>query len=99
MHMHLLGKKIRLSVQRADGSNTCVEDVQDWDFNWQGSVDLVEPVRFDPGDQVRADCEWDNTPERQPVVDGQRIEPRDVIWGEGTTDEMCLGLLYVSPVD
>ena len=99
VHMHLLGKKIRLSVQRADGSNTCVEDVQDWDFNWQGSVDLVEPVRFDPGDQVRVDCEWDNTPERQPVVDGQRIEPRDVIWGEGTTDEMCLGLLYVSPVD
>ncbi len=99
VHMHLLGRTIRLSVQRADGSQTCLEDVHDWDFNWQGGVKLRRPVRFNPGDQIHLECEWDNTPERQPVVDGQRLEPRDVIWGEGTTDEMCLGLLYVSPAD
>ena len=98
-HMHTLGKKIRLSIDRAGGDETCLEDVQDWDFNWQGDVQLAQPGRFNPGDQLKVECEWDNTPERQPVVDGQRIEPRDVVWGEGTTDEMCLGLVYVSPVD
>ena len=90
VHMHLLGKKIRLSILRADGAETCLEDVQDWDFNWQGGVELKEPVRFNPGDKVRVECECVNTPERQPIVDGERIEPRDVTGGEGTTDEMCL---------
>ena len=33
---------------------------------------------------------------RQPVVRGRRLKPRYVVWGEGTTDEMCLGLLQVA---
>jgi hypothetical protein len=32
----------------------------------------------------------------QPVVHGRRLKPRYVLWGEGTTDEMCLGLLEVA---
>jgi mono/diheme cytochrome c family protein len=98
-HMHLLGKSIRLSIQRQGGGETCLEEVQKWDFNWQEGVKLAQPVRFEPGDQLSLECVWDNTPENQPVVDGQRLPPRDVIWGEGTRDEMCLGLLYVSPAD
>jgi hypothetical protein len=98
-HMHLLGKSIRLSIRRQGGGETCLEDVQDWDFEWQGGVQLAQPVRFEPGDQLSLECVWDNSAENQPVVDGQRLPSRDVIWGEGTTDEMCLGLFYVSPAD
>jgi len=29
-------------------------------------------------------------------VHGRRLPPRYVLWGEGTTDEMCLGLLQVA---
>jgi len=31
------------------------------------------------------------------IVNGQRLEPRNVNWGEATTDEMCLGNVLVSP--
>ena len=29
-------------------------------------------------------------------IDGKQLPPRYVVWGEGTTDEMCLGLLLVT---
>ena len=32
----------------------------------------------------------------EPVVYGKQLKPRYVLWGEGTTDEMCLGLLQVA---
>ena len=41
-------------------------------------------------------CRFDNSRGAQPVVDGKRLAPRYVLWGEGTTDEMCLGLLQVA---
>ena len=28
--------------------------------------------------------------------DYQQIEPRDVHWGDGSYDEMCLGIIYVT---
>ena len=31
-----------------------------------------------------------------PGVKGKQLAPRYVLWGEGTTDEMCLGLLQVA---
>ena len=45
---------------------------------------------------LRISCTWDNSAENQPVVAGAVIEPQDVQWGEGTTDEMCLGILLVT---
>ena len=41
-------------------------------------------------------CRFDNSRGAQPVVGGKRLAPRYVLWGEGTTDEMCLGLLQVA---
>ncbi|MCA3011460.1 MAG: hypothetical protein INH41_03575 [Myxococcaceae bacterium] len=48
------------------------------------------------GDQLKLSCSWNNTAEFQPVMNGVRGPPRDANWGEGTGDEMCLGILYVS---
>jgi hypothetical protein len=31
------------------------------------------------------------------VIGTKQLTPRYVLWGEGTTDEMCLGLLLVAP--
>jgi hypothetical protein len=41
-------------------------------------------------------CWWDNSAANQPLVDGMPKEPSDVGWGEGTFDEMCLGVVYVA---
>ncbi len=41
-------------------------------------------------------CWWDNSAENQPLVDGVPKPSVDVGWGEGTFDEMCLGVLLIS---
>ncbi len=97
LHEHLLGKKGRVEIVRAGGAPaTCLLDVPRWDFHWQRSYRLATPVVFNPGDQLKVSCEWDNSPANQPVVNGAQQAPRDVNWGEGTGDEMCLGVVYIS---
>jgi hypothetical protein len=98
-HMHTLGTKGRLWIDRDDGSEDCLLDIPRWDFNWQFGYRLDEPTRLEAGDSLGIECQWDNSAENQPIVDGERLTPRDVSWGDGTTDEMCLGLFYVTFAD
>ena len=96
LHMHLLGSRGRLTVERADGSEECLLDIPDWDFYWQGAYALAEPKELQLGDRIRIECQWDNTAENQPLIDGAPVTPADTVWGEGTLDEMCLGAFYLS---
>jgi hypothetical protein len=96
LHMHNLGMRARMSILRSGGADDCVVEIPAWDFGWQGGYELVEPVRVGPGDQLSLQCWWDNSAANQPIVDGERVEPIDVAWGEGTRDEMCLGVLMLT---
>lgn len=84
-HMHQLGTRIRVSSSLA-GEETCMVDIPDWDFNWQGIYLFEESREVKAGSTLAIDCWYDNSAENQPG--GQT--PRDVEWGEGTYDEMCL---------
>lgn len=95
LHMHTLGSRARLAIERADGRSECVLDIPRWDFHWQGSYKLATPKVLNPGDKLSIECHWDNTAANQPLVNGKLQVPRDVVWGEGTTDEMCLGTFYM----
>jgi hypothetical protein len=100
LHMHQLGKSGRIGIIRA-GKPDALEvllDIPKWDFKWQETYMLHEPNVLMPGDQLYVECHFDNTPEHQTVVGGERLPSRDVNWGEGTTDEMCLGNVLVSPL-
>jgi len=96
LHMHELGKNATLSIERSDGDNECLLNIPDWDFSWQGSYFLKESTVMYAGDKLSLQCEWDNSAENQPIIDGEKHEPKDVEWGEGTGDEMCLGILYLT---
>jgi mono/diheme cytochrome c family protein len=97
LHMHTRGASGRLSIERAGGASDCVLEIDAWDFHWQGSYGLVEPMRLEEGDELRLECHFDNSAANQPVVDGVKMEPQDITWGEGTNDEMCLGVMLVAP--
>jgi len=56
---------------------------------------LPTPVDVNPGDTVRVTCTHDATL-RQKLPELNKLPPRYVVWGDGTSDEMCLGLLTVS---
>jgi hypothetical protein len=96
LHMHLLGQTARYSILRSDGTEDCMLDIDDWDFNWQMSYVFEEPKTFDAGDTLHLECTWDNSAANQPTVDGVQGAPHDVNWGEGTGDEMCLATMLVS---
>jgi hypothetical protein len=91
-HMHELGTEIRLDLLKPDGTEDCLFAVDDWDFAWQQSYFFESDARYvpDPDDALRLRCTYDNSAANQPVFNGVQQEPRDVSWGEGTTDEMCL---------
>jgi hypothetical protein len=82
LHMHTLGHTARLGVEHPAGDETCLLDIPSWNFHWQGGYELAQPLTFQPGDQMSLECDFDNA------------TMNEVEWGEGTTDEMCLGIFY-----
>jgi len=97
-HMHMLGRtQTTQMVPRfgEDGPTSCMIDVPEWDFNWQQNyrVRAEEPINLEVGAGLEVTCVYDNSPSHQPVVNGEQIEPRDVSWGEGSLDEMCINFV------
>ncbi len=99
LHMHNLGTRGITKIVRSGGGEECLLQIDDWDFDWQDGYGFMNPVRFDPGDQLYLECHWDNTLENQVIVDGKPLPPRNVNWGDGSTDEMCLGVFLLTDVD
>jgi hypothetical protein len=95
-HMHLRGVDIRVDLNPGTAGARTLLHIPRWDFHWQDAYYLLQPVDAGPGDTIRVSCRFDNSRSRQPVVNGKRLQPRYVLWGEGTTDEMCLGALQVA---
>jgi hypothetical protein len=95
-HMHLRGVDIRIELNPGTPRAQTLLHIPHWDFHWQDAYYLEHPVDAETGDTIRVSCRFDNSRAAQPVVGGKRLAPRYVLWGEGTTDEMCLGLLQVA---
>lgn len=91
-HMHQRGTTLKSEILHADGTTDCLLNLDRWDFDWQLTYAFPDdnPVMLRADDTVRLTCTWDNTAENQPVVNGAQLEPRDMTWGEGSADEMCI---------
>jgi hypothetical protein len=95
-HMHLLGREIALVANEGTPQEQVLLDIDNWDFDNQGSRPVGEPVDLDAGDTITVTCTHDAKLRRLlPAL--ADTEPRYITWGEGTTDEMCLGILTVAP--
>ncbi|HUG65024.1 MAG TPA: hypothetical protein VMK83_07385 [Gaiellaceae bacterium] len=94
-HMHLLGAAVRLELNPGTARAKVLLDIPRWDFHWQNAYTLARSVKAAPGDVIRVTCRHD-TSKRGKRGSGVPASPRYVLWGEGTTDEMCLGILQVT---
>jgi len=95
-HMHLLGRSIRLELNPGTAKARVLLDIPRYDFDEQAIRPLAEPVVLRPGDTLRVTCTHDaGLRAMLPALRDQ--PPRYVVWGEGTSDEMCLGLLEWAP--
>ncbi|KAF0242208.1 MAG: hypothetical protein FD180_4036 [Planctomycetota bacterium] len=92
-HCHLIGKRASMVAETPKGKEIPLVEIADWDFKWQDTYHLAEPLHLKDGSRVRLTMVYDNSEEnpRNP-----HSPPRSIRWGENTTDEMCLG--YVNYV-
>jgi mono/diheme cytochrome c family protein len=91
-HMHLRGRDVTLKLI-SQGKERTLLHIPAWDFRWQDQYFLKQPIAVRAGDTLRLSCRFDNSANAQPPG---VPAPRYVLWGEGTTDEMCLGALSVA---
>lgn len=106
-HMHYLGKDMRTWIERPDRrdqlASECLVQTPDWDFNWQTFYSYDAPIAELPtvanGDVVHIRCEYDNSMGNRflgPLLEEQGLSaPVDVSLGEGSLEEMCVGLFGV----
>jgi uncharacterized protein (TIGR03437 family) len=90
-HMHLLGKKIKVELTKpGETTPSCLINVPDWDFNWQGTYLYKNAINLSGGSTLKLTCNFDNSSDnpRNP-----NNPPKTVRWGEETTDEMALAFI------
>jgi hypothetical protein len=87
-HAHRYARRIRMLALHADGTETCLLEIPDWEFGWEQPYWFAEPVPFGPQDRLYIECRFDNSAANQP--DG--VAPRDIGWGDGDQD-MCAGFV------
>ncbi|MBM4364389.1 MAG: hypothetical protein FJ104_17055, partial [Deltaproteobacteria bacterium] len=83
-HMHLMGRRMRVVIDRAGGGQDVVHD-QPFDFNNQIQYDT--PTILNPGDSILTTCYFDNT------------SPNFITFGEATTQEMCFNFTVAYPAN
>lgn len=93
-HMHLLGKKIKVTVIPPDGPPVVIVDIRDWDYNWQETYWLKSPLAVKANTRVEVEGVYDNSLANP---NNPSNPPKEVRFGEQTTNEMLFGFLGVTP--
>ena len=90
-HMHLRGRSFRYELVQSDGRRQTLLDVPAYDFNWQTSYVLREPLPLPQGSVVYCRATFDNSSRNlaNPNPDAT------VRWGEQSWDEMMIGFCDV----
>ena len=95
-HMHMLGRSVKVELNPGTPDAQVLLDVPQFDFDNQRMTTLPSPVDVDPGDVLRVTCTHDAGLRKQ-LPQLSKLPPRYVVWGDGTGDEMCIGIMTVSP--
>lgn len=107
-HMHYVGTDMRIGIQRQaaadEPADECLLETPRWDFNWQRAYLYDTPIDQAPsakgGDVLSLRCDYDNSMQNPFVVTALSEQglsaPRDVVLGEQTLDEMCLGVFGIA---
>ena len=86
-HMHVRGKDVEYKIIFPDGREQVVLRVPKYDFNWQTSYKLAEPIFMPKGSTLMVVAHYDNSP-------ANRFNPdpkQEVRWGDQTWEEMLIG--------
>lgn len=94
-HMHLLGHTFKMVLNPGTPQAKTILWVPNYNFHYQRAYNLKTPVAVEPGDTVQVQCSYTPTLAQQlPIL--RRVPPHFITWGDGSSDEMCLGLMWTS---
>ena len=86
-HMHFRGKDFQYRLVYPDGTSKILLSVPRWDFGWQLTYFLKEPVAAPKGSHLECVAHYDNSTNNKYNPDPTRL----VHWGPQTWDEMMIG--------
>lgn len=93
-HAHYLGRQMLLTATLPNGETKTLLWIKDWDFSWQDQYQFQSPVSLPKGTRLTVKINYDNSTDnpRNPSS-----PPKQVRWGEGSTDEMgSMSLMVVA---
>jgi hypothetical protein len=90
-HMHLRGKAFEYKLTRPDGSEEVLLKVPNYNFNWQLTYRLEQPLQLQEGMVIQATGWFDNSP-NNPFNPDPKAEVR---FGEQSWEEMMIGFYDV----
>jgi hypothetical protein len=91
-HMHVRGKSFLYEAVYPDGRKQTLLDVPAYDFNWQTSYRLSEPVDLPANTRIHCVAHFDNSENNLNNPDPTKA----VSWGEQTWDEMMIGYVDIA---
>lgn len=92
-HMHLVGKQMKATATKPDGTTIPLIWIKDWDFRWQDTYRFVEPIKLPQGTVINMEAVYDNSSANP---DNPNTPPKRVVRGEQTTNEMCICFLQLT---
>ena len=95
-HMHLLGQSMTITLNPGTPTQKTILNVPNYNFHYQKAYDLSKPIAVVPGDKIQVSCTYDPVL-RQELPTLRNLPARFVTWGDGSSDEMCLGLVMTVP--
>ncbi|MEM1448804.1 MAG: redoxin domain-containing protein [Planctomycetota bacterium] len=95
-HMHYVGQHVDVQLTYPDGREVYLLEIADWDFRWQDTYVLREPLTLPVGTRIDASFSFDNSADNP---DNPSSPPIRVGEGWRTVDEMCLLYLDFVPKD
>ena len=94
-HMHLLGVSFKMTLDPGTPKAKTILNVPSYNFDYQRAYTLKVPVAVTPSDWVQVSCTYNPKLAQQlPLL--RKVPPHFVTWGDGSSDEMCLGLMWTS---
>jgi peroxiredoxin len=89
-HMHMLGKQIKVTMTPPGGKTTTLLKIADWDYNWQETYFLKQPIKVKKGTKFGVEAVYDNSDQNP---NNPFSPPQWVRFGEQTDNEMCFVFL------
>ena len=91
-HMHLLGVKFTMVLNPGTSHAKTILNVPNYNFDYQKAYNMA-PIPVSRGEQIQINCSYDpKLAQELPIL--RKAPPHFVTFGDGSSDEMCVGVTW-----